>query len=150
MVGTISVLESRAKQNKVIEKLLRQQKKAADINWLPWQKELKSEPDGEPHDRKITFYVDYEVIMHIHIYIPLTQSNEQWKDRQLRYFVAKHNIRCVIFDLTRHTLGNINWQFVEELKDGKFVSHKYDCKMVTCEQTPHIVCMMNNNPDTKC
>ena len=52
MISAISVLASRAKQNNIIEKMLRRQTKAAGTNWLPWQEELKSELDGEPHDRK--------------------------------------------------------------------------------------------------
>ena len=126
------------------------------LDWLPWQEELKSELDGEPHDRKIIVYVDFEgnkgksffanAYSDLHPFDTVKMNNG--KTDNLRYFVTKYeNIRCVIFDFTRQTLGDINWQFIEELKDGKFISHKYDCQMVEFEQTPHIVCMMNSNPD---
>ena len=152
MISTIPTLASRAKQNNIIEKMLRQQAKAADTIWLPWQEELKQELDGEPNGRKIIVYVDYEgnkgksffanTYSDLHPFDTVKMNNG--KTDNLRYFITKYeNIRCVIFDFTRQTLGDINWQFIEELKDGKFVSHKYDCQMVTLERTPHIVCMMN-------
>ena len=156
MISTIPVLAARAKQNNVIEKILRQQKKACETNWLPWQEELKCELDGEADDRKIIVYVDYEgnrgKTFFARKYSALnpfdTIKMNTGKTDNLRYFMTKYeNIRCVIFDFTRQTQDDINWQFVEELKDGQFVSHKYDCQMVEFEQTPHIVCMMNTMPN---
>lgn len=157
LISAIYVLERRAKRNKQVERTLHKKEKASEITWLPWQHELKQELDGVAHDRKIIVYVDYNgnkgktfFAKHYSALNPYdTIKLNNGKTDNLRYFITKcDNVRCVIFDFTRQTIGEINWQFVEELKDGKFMSHKYDCQMVDLDQTPHVVCMMNTVPNT--
>lgn len=54
--------------------------------------------------------------------------------------------RIVFLDLSKSWKGQFNYDFLEELKNGRMVSGKYHSQMVRFK-TPHLVVMMNQFPD---
>ena len=64
-------------------------------------------------------------------------------------FIIKEHSRVIFFDCPRSKQGEfIQYDFLEELKNGFIFSPKYESciKKLT---PPHIVVMMNENPDEK-
>jgi len=56
------------------------------------------------------------------------------------------DIKTVVFDIPRRSLGYVQYQAIEKLKDGKFFSPKYESDMCRFNR-PHIVCFANEPPD---
>ena len=52
----------------------------------------------------------------------------------------------VIFDLTRTAAEHINWEVIEDIKNGIMYSTKYETKM-NIYNAPKIVVFMNSEPD---
>ena len=52
----------------------------------------------------------------------------------------------VIFDLTRDSQERINWEVIEEIKNGSCYSTKYECEIKFYE-CPKVAVFMNCMPD---
>lgn len=129
-------------------------------NLRPWQVQLKEEllsPDA--HARKIIWIYDkagglgkssFAKYMGYHHDIPkLTFADA----RSLLYLVAKFaNKPAYMFDLSRTKPASVSmseiYQALEDVKNGHFVSSKYESEIVIM-QTPNIVVFSNSLPDFK-
>lgn len=54
--------------------------------------------------------------------------------------------RTILFDIPRSSLEYISWTGLEEVKNGCFVSTKYECEMIVMN-CPHIICFANEAPE---
>lgn len=120
----------------------------------PWQAALNEELNRAADTRTIRFIVDIR--------------GNQGKSWFTRYYYQNHdnvqillpgkkadmalmvNESCNVFflDCCRSKQGVfIQYDFLEELKNGLIMSGKYHSKMKTLKSAPHIVVMMNEPPD---
>lgn len=119
----------------------------------PWQQVLYNKLILPPDDRKIIFIVD--------------GTGNQGKSWFARYFTQLHDnsqivipgkkadmalvindeVKTFFFDCPRSKQGDfIQYDFLEELKNGLIFSPKYASKMKFIEK-PHVVVLMNEHPD---
>ena len=122
------------------------------IEWKDWQQKLLKEIEGEPDKRKIIFYVDYKgnngkIFLSRYINTkPNTLVIENSKSENLKYIWNGEKV--VIIDLTRANEEYINYGAIESIKNGMVFSTKYEPK-VKMHKIPHVVVMMNEDPDKK-
>lgn len=133
-----------------------QPKKAVDLFPLrDWQRDLCAALNQQPDTRTITFIVDsagnkgktwfafYYQSLHedVDIIIPGKKADMAHK--------LIHHPRVVIFDAPRSKQGEfIQYDFLEEVKNGYVFSPKYNSKIKTFK-APHVVVMMNEYPDMR-
>ncbi len=128
----------------------------------PWQKELKDKLDGPPDDREI-----------IWIWEPLGRTGKSWfknnysnanpgeasfltngKTADMLHSSTKcMKARVFFLDLMRSTWTEdgknfVNYQALEEIKNGNFASNKYDGAVYT-RDSPHFVVFANCKPELK-
>lgn len=119
-----------------------------------WQRFLQQKLETPPDRRKIIFVVD-EIgnsgkSWFAHFY---TQKNEiicqvllPGKKSDMA-FVLKPNLRILFLDAPRSKQGEyIQYDFLEDLKNGYVFSNKYESKIKTYEPM-HVVVNMNERPD---
>jgi hypothetical protein len=120
----------------------------------PWQQELYGKLILPPDDREIIFIVD--------------EVGNQGKSWFARYFIQLHenaqivvpgkkadmaliideSMKTFFFDCPRSKQGDfIQYDFLEELKNGLIFSPKYESKLKYMQQKPHVVVLMNERPD---
>ena len=118
----------------------------------PWQQTLNEQLHRPPDPREIIFIVDV--------------AGNQGKSWFARYYcdhhdnaqiiipgkkadmayVAREDVKVVFFDAPRSKQGEfIQYDFLEELKNGYFFSPKYESKIKKLA-TPHVVVLMNEHP----
>lgn len=119
-----------------------------------WQTNVNNYLNGEIKEREIVFIVDVQ-----------GNCGKTWF---FRYYEQNHEDNCQIilpgkksdmamilipgkrsylFDCPRSKQGEfIQYDFLEETKNGNVFSGKYECKMKRFE-TPHVVVAMNEEPD---
>lgn len=119
-----------------------------------WQSELNTYLNGEVNEREIVFVVDFE--------------GNKGKSWFFRYYEQNHEDNCQIilpgkkldmamvleggkrvymFDCPRSKQGEfIQYDFLEEVKNGNVFSGKYESKMKRFA-TPHVCVAMNEEPD---
>jgi Putative viral replication protein len=126
---------------------------AMGLDYRPRQQRLADRLDGEPDDRKILFVVD-----------PVGNSGKSWFATQYALTNPARvqllsigrredlsfalNEQCVvfIFDFPRSSQEFMPYTFLEQLKDGRVFSTKYESRMKTFK-TPWVVVMTNEYPD---
>lgn len=120
----------------------------------PWQQNLNRQLNGPVDKRKITFLVD-----------PVGNSGKTWFFRYYEQnhpettqiiipgkkvdmaYILKDSNRVVFFDCPKSKQGDfIQYDFLEEVKNGNVFSPKYECKEKRF-QTPHVVVAMNEYPN---
>lgn len=117
----------------------------------PWQEKILKYVDTQPHPRKVLWYVDeignwgktwlsnYLVAMKDAIVFSNGKSGD------IAY--AYRNNKIVIFDFSRSQENFINYGVIEDIKNGRIFSGKYEsCSKVF--DIPHVICFSNFNPDT--
>lgn len=120
-----------------------------DVILRTWQKKLLNEVLCKPDDRKIIWYYDRE-----------GNCGKSWMGE---YLVAKHKAeyfcnaksadiahayrggQIVVLDLARTTEGQVNYQIIEQLKNGMIFSPKYDSRL-KIHARPHVVIFSNYLP----
>ena len=67
------------------------------------------------------------------------------------YKLLKPYHRIIIINIPRSYFKQYSNSFpydaLEELKDGKIISEKYNIEEITFDYTPHIIIMSNDKPD---
>lgn len=119
----------------------------------PWQEELYKTLKKAPDSRQIIFIVDIsgnQGKSWFARYYCQCNDNAQivvpGKKADMAYVVSALS-RVVFFDCPRSKQGDfIQYDFLEEVKNGYFFSPKYESKIKTMPQ-PHIVVLMNEHPD---
>jgi hypothetical protein len=136
---------------------IRDHRPTATVELLPlrqWQQDLYSKLILEPDDREIIFVVD--------------EIGNQGKSWFARYFCQLHknaqivvpgkkadmafiiddDMKTYFFDCPRSKQGDfIQYDFLEELKNGLIFSPKYESKLKFLQRKPHVVVLMNERPD---
>lgn len=119
-----------------------------------WQSGLIALLRLEPNDREIIFVVD-----------TTGNSGKSWfcdyysrvcyDDAQILEMGKKADValtinpdmRVYFFDLTREHVEHMNYSLLESLKNARLFSPKYESHMVFLSRVPHVVVMMNQEPD---
>lgn len=119
----------------------------------PWQQVLYNDLKFIPDKRKIIFIVDYEgnsgktwfaryyaqFNKHVQIILP-------GKKADMTYTLKQDN-RVLFIDAPRSKQGEfLQYDFLEEIKNGLIFSGKYESRMKYLSET-HVVVMMNEQPD---
>lgn len=119
----------------------------------PWQQTLYNRLIREPDDREIIFIVDVignqgkswfaRYFMQLHesaqIIVPGKKADMA--------FVIDEDMKTFFFDCPRSKQGDfIQYDFLEELKNGLIFSPKYESKLKYVKK-PHVVVLMNEHPD---
>ncbi len=116
----------------------------------PWQKWIQRAVEQEPHPRRVYWIYDEEgntgkswmaTYMAI-INDAFVTSNGRSND--IKYGYAGE--RIVVFDYSRSQEENINYQIIEDIKNGRYFNSKYESSM-RVYNIPHIVCFANFRPD---
>lgn len=127
-------------------------KNEMDSELRPWQQDLANELNGPINNRSIIWIVDpegnrgktwlakYLVLHHPNDVIRL----ENGKSADIKF--AYTGQKTVIFDLSRSQEDHINYEVIESIKNGIFLSTKYEsCMRVYA--SPHVVVFSNFEPD---
>lgn len=67
------------------------------------------------------------------------------KGHDILYVAAENKSMCYIFNFTRSKEQYISYEAMEQLKDGVYMSGKYEGKMIL-RNRPHIICFANFKP----
>ena len=126
---------------------------------LGWQKEtlevLRTDPeeddriiywrwDGKGKSGKSAF-TKYLVVEHDALM--LSGRSVDMKSAVLKFKEAKgYSPKIVIFDIPRSAEDYVSYEGMEEIKNGCFLSTKYDVGMVVMP-CPHVICFANFEPD---
>lgn len=125
-----------------------------DHDLRPWQIALQTKLDSEPDRRKIVFIVDTVgnsgKSWFAHWYArqkgELVQVLLPGKKADMAY-TLKPGLRVVFLDAPRSKQGEfIQYDFLEDLKNGYVFSPKYESRVKTYEPL-HVVVNMNESPD---
>lgn len=95
------------------------------------------EPHGNVGKSSLTKY-----LVHKHDAIKVSG-----KGNDIAHIISKHkNVKIVICDIPRVTLGHVNIGTLEEVKNGLLFSGKYDsCQVIF--NCPHVICFANEPPN---
>lgn len=119
----------------------------------PWQQQLYSDLVLEPNDRSVIFIVDYQgnsgKTWFVKYFLNL-HSNAQLilpgKKADMA-FALRVDIRVLFIDAPRAKQGEfLQYDFLEEVKNGLVFSSKYESRMKILEKC-HVVVLMNEDPD---
>jgi hypothetical protein len=135
----------------VLERKLAMQDQERGTELRAWQKHVKKLISGKPDPRKIivvldkkgncgkTYFMKHYKILNEENVVNL--SNGRTSD--LSYIVQqKPACNTIFYNLVRTTHGVINYQAMEQFKDGEFCSTKYAGSELTMP-TPHLVVFTN-------
>lgn len=115
----------------------------------PWQKQLTDLLTGEPHPRAIIWVYDEQgntgkSAMADHL---LSGGNWQvFSNGKTADVAHAWNGEHVIFDLARSQQDHINYEVMEQIKNGRIFSAKYE-SMTKIYARPHLVVFSNSMPD---
>lgn len=129
-------------------------KKRPDFDDLrSWQKELCEKLDGDPPKRLITFVVDYKGDEGKSGFVSWYDYNRTGVQvlapgkKADMVFALKQNNRVLLVDCPRSKQGEfIQYDFLEEVKNGRVFSGKYESQMKQLDDC-HVVVFMNEYPD---
>lgn len=147
-----------AKYPRFVEIVFSEYEEIPDIPNHPlrgWQAEMGEQLKRNPDPRKIYFVVD-----------PVGNAGKSWfadywtshHPRCLIMHPAKHGDmalvlkqtrpkpRVVFIDCPREKLDFFSYTFLEDLKNGRVFSTKYESTMITMK-VPHVIVLMNQDPD---
>lgn len=118
-----------------------------------WQKALTERLEKPPGDREIIFVVDnegnhgktYFAKRYCALHPDSTQYMETGKKHDMSY-ALEIGIRVLFVNVTRMQVENIQYSFLEAVKDGMVFSPKYESHLKKLEKV-HVVVLMNQDPD---
>lgn len=122
----------------------------------PWQSELSETLNGPTNDRDVIFVVDesgnngktwftrYYASLHdgTSTILPGKKSDMTYAFLQ----VLRDNTRVVFVDCPRSKSDMFQYDFLEDLKNGRMMNTKYESRMFEFT-VPHVVVFMNQEPD---
>jgi len=117
-----------------------------------WQTKLVEHLSTEPDSRTVHFLVDpvgnagkSYICAYIEKNFPNTQVMKCGK-RDDMAFELDDTVKILIIDVSRSSSEFLNYQFLEDVKDGRVFSPKYE-SYTKRFNSPHLVVMMNQDPD---
>lgn len=124
---------------------------------LAWQKETVEIIKRTPSDRIIYWRWDHDgkcgksalvkLLCYKYGALMVSGSNKDMKSAVARYKEEKGvTPKILIYDIPRMARDYVSYTGIEELKNGCFLSTKYEVKMVIMN-SPHILCFANFEPD---
>lgn len=126
-----------------------------EVDLFQWQKELVEELRGDPDERRIIWYYDYEggagktqITRHLlaRQHRVLFLSGGSYKDAAYQIVKAREDPRIVLVNLPRTAEGKISYGTFESAKDGLVQSGKYEGGF-RLFPPPHVVIFANFLPD---
>lgn len=124
-----------------------------------WQQEIMEIIWGKADDRKIHVYVDEEggkgkSSFAKHLVMKHGAISVSGKSADVKCAIVEllknedFDLEIVLWDLPRCIGDMVNYQSIEEVKNGLFFSGKYESGMA-CFNIPHIIIFTNSMPDTE-
>lgn len=123
-------------------------------NYREWQRDVINLINGPIDKRKVYWYYDPEggagksaLVRHLEINgkaIGLTGG----KGNDIAYMLCQYkpeNIKCVILDLPRSSEGYLSYNIIEQIKNGKIFSPKYESRGLMFN-SPHLLIFANYAP----
>lgn len=118
-----------------------------------WQRDIVYECEQDPDDRTINWIweaegnrgksalVKYLVVNHHAMIV-------SGKSADIKYQIASAEFTpdIIVYDIPRNKKNHVNFNALEDIKNGLFSSTKYETKMILIP-TPHIFCFANFEPD---
>jgi hypothetical protein len=135
-------------KEKAVERYQQLRDYAESVAWKPWQEDLKNKLDATPDPRKIyvildkkgnsgkSFFMKYYKLLNPDRVVSL--SNGKTADL-MHVIVKKPNVEVIMFNLPRSVHGIVNYQAMEQAKDGDFTSTKYDGEEFTTNNTSLVI-----------
>lgn len=123
------------------------------VELRPWQSSLENVLLDEPIDRKILFVVDPQGNTGKSWFIKywLTKDGDSQRlsvgKRDDLAFAIDPKCSVFLFDIPRGQSEFIQYSVLEQLKDGIIFSPKYESSTKVLTHIPHVVVMMNEEPD---
>jgi len=126
-----------------------------NIVWKPWQQELLEELGSKPDDRKIIWYYDKvgntgktffaKWRYQLDKYTAVVQGGNA---KDIYHIISKRtdDTKTVIIDMSRCSEFMIDYNLIENVKNGYFQSGKYNSQFVSMP-SPHLVVFANFKPD---
>lgn len=121
----------------------------------PWMADCLSILTGPVDNRAIYWYVDYpggagKTSFAKWLCVKKGALYVSGKAADIKFAISKwlesgKEIDIVIFDIPRCNLDYVNYQALEEIKNGIFFSGKYESGMAVFAQ-PHVICFANERP----
>jgi len=122
-----------------------------------WQKDILSLIEEEPNDRTIHWYwssegakgkstlANYIILKYNGLSIPSKASDAY---HAIIKAITEQDIepKIIIIDVPRSSLGYLNYQAIENIKNGLITSGKYEGGMVAYPP-PHVIVFANEEPD---
>lgn len=120
-----------------------------------WQEQVYEKLKMEPNDREIMFIVDrlgnagkswfFDYYEYLHP--NTTQVIIPGKKADMAFYLDNFK-RVIFFDCPRSNQGEcIQYGFLEQIKNGRVASGKYESRVKRFQHTPHVVVAMNESPD---
>lgn len=128
--------------------------KIPDITLRPWQSLLLETLDAPVNSRTVNFVVDEKGNAGKSTFCAYLEQNRpnvqvmKCGKRDDMAFELDETVKILIIDVSRAMSKFINYQFLEDVKDGRVFSPKYESYTKRFD-SPHLVVMMNENPDEK-
>jgi hypothetical protein len=128
-----------------------------DSKLYNWQKDIIKIIEEEPDDRTINWFWEYSgcagkstfckylAVKHHALIVGARASD-------MKYMIVKYEEEhgvypdIIIMDISRSTdISEIDYDGIEQVKNGLFMSSKYECCQVIMN-SPHIICFANERP----
>jgi len=124
------------------------------IPYKQWQHEMEAWFLGEPDDREIRWYYDFDggagkstFLKHLMIKYPGQILLAGGRARDMAFLArSAGNYRMVCVNLARGDFEKVSYKGLEMIKDGMIVSTKYECSVILTD-TPHVCVMSNSAPN---
>lgn len=142
---------AKAAQQREIKEEKTEEMKAADLK--QWQREAlnRLQQQSPRHilfiiDRRggrgNTFFATYMYLLH--------QANVlcNGRSRDIKNLIETLD-EYVIFDLVRNNQDHINYEVIDQIKNGYIINTKYQCNKFLLKNKIKVACMMNQMPDMK-
>ena len=156
MTGNFNTFESIAKRVQMEEDQTEMKERAEAVTLRQWQQTLDNELNQKADDRKLIVYLDYRGNAGKSFYIrnrmdrfPNTTGLVTNAKTESMLHIASKFIQpdVIFFDLYKCMGGDndiINYGCIEAIKNGTFISPKYDSHVIRWKKCPHVVIMTNN------
>ena len=146
--GEISCAEAEFKNDKSLSKNLELMEMAEAVEWKPWQQYVVDYMKKPAHPREILVILDKRgnsgktfLMKNIKCLDPDKVCNlSSGKTGDLMHIISKKpEVENIFINLPRSVHGIINYQAMEQAKDGEFCSTKYDGQEITILPTRLVI-----------